>query len=86
MALLNTHPDYMNFGGAPCSLEQYPVSYYIDLLEYIRTKYGGQFWHALPRDVARFWKSTRPGADGTVTLHAGDAGLRSQKYRPGKNE
>jgi len=87
MALLNTHPDYMNFGGSPCSLDQYPVSYYTDLLEYIRTKYGGQFWHALPRDVALFWKSSMLGAATTVVPQAKDAGQVSRtRSRAKKND
>ena len=60
MALLNTHPDYMNFDGTKCSREEYPASYYADLLEYIRTKYSGQFWHPLPQEMARFWRTAVP--------------------------
>jgi predicted glycosyltransferase len=60
MALLNTHPDYMNFDGGRYSLEEYPVSYYQDLLEHVQIKYAGQYWHALPRDMARFWKLAIP--------------------------
>jgi peptidoglycan/xylan/chitin deacetylase (PgdA/CDA1 family) len=70
MALLNTHPDYMNFDETQCSLEQYPVGYYIDLLEYIRTKYEGQYWHILPRELARFWKSSMLGAATSLTPQA----------------
>lgn len=58
MAFLNTHPDYMNFDGAPNSFEQYPVSYYIELLEYIKTKYADLYWHVLPRELAQFWKKS----------------------------
>ena len=56
MALLNTHPDYMFFGGNKLGLEEYPVRYYEEFLEYIRNKYEGQYWHALPRKVAHFWE------------------------------
>ena len=56
MALLNTHPDYMHFGKGKPGLEEYPADYYRQFLEYVKTKYEGQYWHALPRDVARFWK------------------------------
>ena len=55
MALLITHPDYMNFDGTNLGNEEYPVEYYIEFLEYIKTKYEGQYWHALPRDMAHFW-------------------------------
>ena len=58
MALLNTHPDYMNFSGRKLSIEEYPAKYYKDFLEHIKSKYAGQYWHALPRDMARFWSET----------------------------
>lgn len=58
LALVNTHPDYMNFGGKKCSLEKYPVKFYEELIHYFKSKYNGEYWHALPREVARFWKDT----------------------------
>jgi hypothetical protein len=54
MALLNTHPDYMNFHKTS-HYSEYPVEYYKDFLTYIMTKYKGQYWCVLPRDIARFW-------------------------------
>jgi hypothetical protein len=56
LILVITHPDYMVFNGDKCNSEQYPVDYYKELLEYVKTKYSGQYWHALPREVAHFWK------------------------------
>lgn len=55
MALLSTHPDYMNFGNSKCGLEEYPVEYYIEFINYIKEQYKGQYWHVLPRDMASFW-------------------------------
>ncbi len=55
MALLNTHPDYMCFDGGRLRSEEYPVSNYIGLLEYIKSRYSGQYWHVLPREMADFW-------------------------------
>jgi len=60
MAVLNTHPDYMNFGTGPCSLEKYPVSLYTDFLEYIKSRYAGQYFHFLPSELARFWQKAVP--------------------------
>jgi hypothetical protein len=54
MALLNSHPDYMNFGGKSCGLEEYPALYYEEFLDYVKDTYKGQYWHALPSEVARF--------------------------------
>jgi hypothetical protein len=48
MVLLDTHPDYMAFGGATPKTVEYPVEFYKDLLEYVRSKYRVIFWHALP--------------------------------------
>ena len=54
MALFNVHPDYMSFNGTN-GYEEYPLKYYEEFLEYIKSRYEGQYWHALPRDAARFW-------------------------------
>ena len=54
MALINTHPDYMCFGRKPAR-DEYPVSHYDEFLRYAREKYGDTFWHALPREVSRYY-------------------------------
>lgn len=56
MVLVNVHPDYMYFGDDKPAFDEFRASLYADLLEYIHTKYEGQYWHALPKDVARFWR------------------------------
>jgi hypothetical protein len=55
MALLNTHPDYMNFNGGKLGLEEYPARFYVEFLEYVKAKYPDQCWHVLPREMSRFW-------------------------------
>lgn len=57
MAFLITHPDYMQFPGQPAAAEEYPAAYYAEFLDYIRTRYAGQFWHGLPREVAAYVKA-----------------------------
>ena len=59
MALVITHPDYMSFNGNKPGLDEYPAAYYREFLEHIRTTYEGQYWNALPRDVACHVKETR---------------------------
>ena len=61
MVRINTHPDYMNFGGTKCSLEEYPISHYAMFLEHIKSKYEGQYWHVLPRELANFWRNLSLG-------------------------
>lgn len=56
MALLNTHPDYMMFDGGMQSSEKYPVDYYREFLEHVKTTYAGQYWHVLPHELAAFWR------------------------------
>ncbi len=57
MALLITHPDYMNCTGGKCRIEEYPIDIYEEFLNYIMRRYEGQYWHLLPREMARFWKT-----------------------------
>nr|CBX31451.1 hypothetical protein N47_E49630 [uncultured Desulfobacterium sp.] len=54
MALFTTHPNYISFDGQ-LHYEEYPLGFYTEFLEYIKSKYEGQYWHALPKDMARFW-------------------------------
>ena len=51
MALLITHPDYMNFNGKSGS-EEYPASLYEDFLKYIKGEYNGAYINLLPKEVA----------------------------------
>jgi hypothetical protein len=59
MALVNVHPDYIDFedkgeksrsGGG-----KYPLRFYLEFLDYLKSK--GNYWHALPHEVARWWRS-----------------------------
>ncbi len=62
MALLITHPDYMDF-DQQSTLETYPVRYYEDFLNYIRDQYDGLYWHVLAGDMARFWIESQIGCE-----------------------
>ena len=56
MALLITHPDYMNCKKDRCDIEEYPISLYEELLDYVKSNYEGQYWQALPKEIAHFWR------------------------------
>jgi hypothetical protein len=58
MALVNVHPDYLRFPGEPASPQTYPVEFYKKLLQFAREKYAGAVWHALPKQIAAFYKAT----------------------------
>lgn len=70
MALLVTHPDYMNFCGKRGS-EEYPASYYEEFLQHIASKYKGQFWHVLPMEIAKFWRQNYYYVTQQTSLAAG---------------
>lgn len=54
MALVIVHPDYLRFPDEPKAKGTYDVQLYIDFLQAIRTRHAGAYWHALPKEVARF--------------------------------
>jgi hypothetical protein len=56
MALLDVHPDYACFGGNSPGPDEYPVASYEEFLEWLKQEYEGRYWHALPREVAAFYK------------------------------
>lgn len=56
MALLNVHPDYINFENRNFSIEEYSVKFYEDFLDYIKIKYEGDYWHILPKEISCFWR------------------------------
>ena len=56
MALINVHPDYINFQNKR-TFEEFPVNYFEELLHYVKSKYSNQYWNALPIEVADFLKS-----------------------------
>ncbi len=56
MAFLISHPDYMNCKNVKCKIDEYPMNYYEEFLEYVKGRYYGQYWSALPQEIARFWR------------------------------
>lgn len=54
MALVNVHPDYINFENNEDELEEFPVRIYEDFLQYIKDNYSGEYWNPLPKDLAEY--------------------------------
>jgi glycosyltransferase involved in cell wall biosynthesis len=54
MALIITHPDYMSMKGSSGEAGEYPVDLYQQFLAYIRERYSGAYWLALPREIAAY--------------------------------
>lgn len=57
MVLLDTHPDYIAFDGEEQVFKTYPVERYVEFLSYIKSRYEGRYWHALPHQVAEHAKT-----------------------------
>jgi hypothetical protein len=57
MALVNVHPDYMDFDGQT-SASEYAADLYEQFLRYARDRYSDDAWFALPREVAEFYRSS----------------------------
>jgi glycosyltransferase involved in cell wall biosynthesis/peptidoglycan/xylan/chitin deacetylase (PgdA/CDA1 family) len=60
MALINTHPDYMQFEGCEKERDEFPVALYEEFLRYAREKYGDCCWAATPREVNRYYRNAVP--------------------------
>lgn len=59
MAMVDVHPDYVQFEGDAPSPRTYPVAFYREFLDYVRERYRGEYWPALPRDVAALTANLR---------------------------
>jgi hypothetical protein len=58
LALVNIHPDYINMNdGAPTRF-CYPLEFVRVFLEHLNTKYAGQFWNPLPRELGSWYRDT----------------------------
>jgi hypothetical protein len=58
LALINIHPDYIDFQSAGFENLRYPASMIEDLLNHLTTHYSGQFWNPLPKELAAWYRST----------------------------
>ena len=54
MALVNVHPDYLQFPGEKPSARTFPVSHYLDLLDYSRQHFAGAFWQPTAGQLAHY--------------------------------
>jgi peptidoglycan/xylan/chitin deacetylase (PgdA/CDA1 family) len=65
MALVNTHPDYLSHPAAG--------KVYADFLQAMRRRDG--YWHALPMEVARWWRVRTDGAAEISEPHLAQASI-----------
>jgi hypothetical protein len=58
LALINTHPDYMDFtNGKSPRREEYPVRFYEEFIMYLKNTFKEQYLAALPKDIVEFMKA-----------------------------
>lgn len=77
MALVNTHPDYMKFDKGELEMEEYPKTYYEEFLRYIQREYAGEYWQALPGEVAEFWRTAMVSQSGHEEVKVTAGALRA---------
>ncbi len=58
MALVDVHPDYVDFKRNVATAKGYPSGLYEDFLRYAAEKYRNLYWRALPCKTAAFWVNT----------------------------
>jgi hypothetical protein len=56
LALVNIHPDYIDFSGHGASSSSYPAALLEEFMEYLRAKHEGAYWNPLARDLAKWFK------------------------------
>ena len=55
LALVNIHPDYINFSKGVSSTSNYPVQIIRDFMSYIQSNYDGMYWNPLASQLARWY-------------------------------
>jgi hypothetical protein len=61
LALVNIHPDYVDFSGKCGGSSCYSSALLQEFMEYILSEYQGAYWNPLAKDLA-FWYKNRPTA------------------------
>jgi hypothetical protein len=59
MAMVNVHPDYINFDGR-MSTSEYSAELYESFLKHVVSRYSNICWFALPREIAQFVSTFKP--------------------------
>ncbi len=61
MALVNIHPDYIDFSAnAKASRSKYPLARLRELLEHITSRYGDRCWNPCARELATWYTAANP--------------------------
>lgn len=74
MALVNIHPDYLDFSGREkSSLDTFPVARVRELLEHVTRTYGERCWNPCAKDLAEWFLRANPPSPSAEIPGAGKA-------------
>lgn len=81
MALVNVHPDYVQFPGEKSSVNLFSADRYADLLREVAGKYAGKYWNPTPRTLARWYRTAtrRPASPTRGSAPPVYAGLKGKR-------
>lgn len=88
MVLVNVHPDYTAMNGARNSRWEYPVQLYRQLLEYLRCRYQGAYWHVTAAEMASWYMGTLETNSGLMAdsqVRGSSGTVASRAYAPNGN-
>lgn len=57
MALINVHPDYLNFGDPSIEAGQYSYERYMEFMSYVKERYRDEYCNLLPCEIASYLSS-----------------------------
>jgi glycosyltransferase involved in cell wall biosynthesis len=80
MALVDVHPDYSSFNGSQQTATEYPAALYREFLTYVKTRYSGEYWHALPKEVAKYITKIR-SSEASLCEYDELAAVRTRRLR-----
>lgn len=66
MALINIHPDYIDFTGKSCAHKEYSAALLEGFLQHISTRFSGRYWNPRPCELANWYSRTCGPNSGTA--------------------
>ena len=67
MVLVNVHPDYICFDQNNRDTNLYSIELYKELLQYLCSFTLEDCWHALPKEVTKFYRESNDLNQGSYT-------------------
>lgn len=58
LALVNIHPDYIDFSSKCFSKKTYSINMLLDFMAYIHSNYEGSYWNPLPKELAGWYQKS----------------------------